>query len=90
MGLGIAPAAIVLMARAGLAGGAAYALVPYLSGDSLLHARANGAIAQMGNLGSTLATPVRRLDGAAGFVGAVFRAARGGAGELGGAVSGAA
>ena len=29
-----------------------------MSGDSLLHARANGAIAQMGNLGSTLGPPL--------------------------------
>ena len=58
MGTGIAPAAVPLMFMAGLAGGAAYALVPYLSGDSLLHARANGAIAQMGNLGSTLGPPL--------------------------------
>ena len=58
MGTGIAPAAVPLMFMAGLAGGAAYALVPYLSGDSLLHAHANGAIAQMGNLGSTLGPPL--------------------------------
>ena len=58
MGLPIAPAAMVLMFVAGLAGGAGYALIPYLSNDSLLQARANGAIAQMGNLGSTLGPPM--------------------------------
>ncbi len=43
---------------AGLAGGAGYALIPFLSNDSLLQARANGAVAQMGNLGSTLGPPM--------------------------------
>ena len=95
MGTGIAPAAVPLMFMAGLAGGAAYALVPYLSGDSLLHARANGAIANGQPRLHPRPAPVRRADGAAGLVGAgvaggVFRAARGGVGELGVAVSGAA
>lgn len=54
----IAPAALVLMFMAGMAGGASFALVPYLSAESLVHARANGAIAQMGNLGSTCGPPL--------------------------------
>lgn len=57
-GITIAPAALALMFTAGMAGGASFALVPYLSTESLVHARANGAIAQMGNLGSTCGPPL--------------------------------
>ncbi len=58
MGLSIGPAAVMLMFAAGLAGGAGYALIPFLSDDSVMQARANGAVAQMGNLGSTLGPPM--------------------------------
>nr|WP_315188647.1 MFS transporter [uncultured Albidiferax sp.] len=57
-GFAIAPVALLLMALVGLAGGAAFALVPYLSDAPPVQARATGAVAQMGNLGSTLGPPV--------------------------------
>ena len=53
-----APAALLLMYLAGLSGGAAFSLIPYLSHESLLQSRANGAVAQMGNLGATLGPPL--------------------------------
>jgi len=58
LGIGIAPAAIMLMYLAGQTGGAAYALIPSLNAASAMQARANGALAQLGNLGSTLGPPV--------------------------------
>jgi AAHS family 3-hydroxyphenylpropionic acid transporter len=57
-GIAIAPVALLLMALVGLAGGSAFALVPYLSDTQPVQARATGAVAQMGNLGSTLGPPV--------------------------------
>ena len=57
-GLAIAPVALVLMYLMGLAGGASFALIPYLSDAPPVQARATGAVAQMGNLGSTLGSPV--------------------------------
>ncbi|MEO5796766.1 MAG: MFS transporter [Rhodoferax sp.] len=58
LGVAIAPVALVLIALVGLAGGAAFALVPYLSDAPPVQARATGAVAQLGNLGSTLGPPV--------------------------------
>ena len=58
LGLDLAPAALLLMYLAGMAGGAAFSLIPYLSHESLVQSRANGAVAQMGNLGSTVGPPV--------------------------------
>jgi MFS family permease len=58
IGLSIAPVALALMFMLGLVGGAAYALIPYLSDAALVQVRANGALAQMGNLGSTLGPPL--------------------------------
>jgi len=57
-GLGIGPAATALLFSAGLAGGSAIALVPALCHDSQTQARANGAVAQMGNLGSSSGPPL--------------------------------
>lgn len=57
-GVAIAPAALVLMFLGGMSGGAGYALIPYLSDEKLLQGRANGAVAQMGNLGSTSGPPL--------------------------------
>ncbi len=57
-GLGIGPAAIALLYLAGLAGGSAYALIPFLNRSASSQARANGAIVQLGNLGSTLGPPI--------------------------------
>jgi AAHS family 3-hydroxyphenylpropionic acid transporter len=66
----IAPAAVALMYAAGVSGGAAYALIPYLSQESLVQARANGAVAQMGNLGSTTGPPLfAALSAAMGVAG---------------------
>lgn len=57
-GVSIAAPALVLMFCGGLSGGAAFALVPALCRTSALQARANGAVAQMGNLGSTCGPPL--------------------------------
>ena len=58
MGFSIAPAALLLLFTSGLSGGSGYALIPYMSDESLVQARANGAVAQMGNLGSTIGPPL--------------------------------
>ncbi|MDR7305243.1 MFS transporter [Rhodoferax saidenbachensis] len=55
------PVALLLMFSAGVAGGSAFALIPYLNDQSALQARANGAVAQLGNLGSTLGPPTFAL-----------------------------
>lgn len=57
-GWGYVEAAIALMLISGLAGGSAFALIPHLNHDSAQQARANGAVAQMGNLGATLGPPL--------------------------------
>ena len=41
-----------------LYGGSLFAVIPYLSDDPPVQARATGAVAQMGDLGSTLGPPV--------------------------------
>ena len=50
--------AILLFAVLGLVQGGSFAAVPQLNKDVESQARANGAMAQMGNLGNTLGTPV--------------------------------
>lgn len=50
-------AALALMVCAGLAGGSAFVLIPALNATHDQQSRANGALAQMGNLGSTLGPP---------------------------------
>lgn len=55
------PVALLLMFCAGVAGGSSFALIPYLNDQSALQARANGAVAQLGNLGSTLGPPTFAL-----------------------------
>jgi len=57
-GDGIAPAALALLLSAGLAGGSAFALIPFLCRERQEQARANGAVAQMGNLGSSCGPPL--------------------------------
>jgi MFS family permease len=57
-GHSIAPAALALLFSAGLSGGAIFALIPYLCRDSRRQARAMGAVAQMGNLGSSSGPPL--------------------------------
>lgn len=58
VGVGYAPASLALLFISGMAGGAGYALIPHLAHEPLQQARAAGAIAQMGNLGSTLGPPL--------------------------------
>jgi MFS family permease len=55
---GYPEAALLLMLVSGLAGGCAFALIPQLNQDAAQQARANGAVAQMGNLGATLGPPL--------------------------------
>jgi len=61
VGWWVAPIAMVLMFTAGLAGGSSFALIPFLNHDISLQARANGAVAQLGNLGATIGPPVFAL-----------------------------
>lgn len=49
------------MLMAGLSGGASYSLIPHLTQDPAQQARANGAVAQLGNLGSTTGPPLFAL-----------------------------
>jgi MFS transporter, AAHS family, 3-hydroxyphenylpropionic acid transporter len=58
VGAGAAVAAMALMFLTGLAGGAAFSLIPHLTQEVPLQARANGAVAQLGNLGSTAGPPL--------------------------------
>jgi MFS transporter, AAHS family, 3-hydroxyphenylpropionic acid transporter len=60
-GQGYALVALGLMYCAGLAGGSAFSLIPVLNPESASQAKANGAVAQLGNLGSTLGPPMFAL-----------------------------
>ena len=51
-------ACLALAAAMGLVQGASFAAVPFLNTELSHQAQANGAMAQMGNLGNTLGTPV--------------------------------
>jgi MFS transporter, AAHS family, 3-hydroxyphenylpropionic acid transporter len=53
--------ALGLMYCTGLAGGSVFSLIPALNPESALQAEASGAVAQMGNLGSTLGPPMFAL-----------------------------
>lgn len=55
---GLPVACLALAAAFGLIQGATFAAVPQLTDDAAAQAQANGAMAQMGNLGNTLGTPV--------------------------------
>jgi AAHS family 3-hydroxyphenylpropionic acid transporter len=57
----MAPMALALMFVAGLSGGSSFAMIPFLNDEPSQQARANGAVAQMGNLGSTLGPPAFAL-----------------------------
>lgn len=63
-----------LMAVIGLVPGAAFANVPYLNADSQRQALANGAIAQLGNVGTAASVPMFAAALQFGFIGmsAVF------------------
>lgn len=54
---GDALACFVLAGALGLVQGASFAAVPQLNPEAVDQARANGAMAQMGNIGNTLGTP---------------------------------
>ncbi len=54
-------ACLALAAAMGLIQGASFAAVPQLNSAAAAQAQANGAMAQMGNLGNTLGTPVMAL-----------------------------
>ena len=49
---------LALATAMGLIQGASFAAIPVLNPDPALQAQANGALAQMGNVGTTLGTPV--------------------------------
>ncbi|SDE09919.1 MFS transporter [Ruegeria marina] len=76
--LGVPPAAtcIALFAVLGLVQGASFAAIPQLNASARDRALANGAMAQMGNLGNTLGTPVLMIvlqsGGTAGMLAAVI------------------
>ena len=53
----VPPVALALMFAAGVSGGSSFAMIPFLNEEPSQQARANGAVAQMGNLGSTLGPP---------------------------------
>ncbi|MDZ7937785.1 MAG: MFS transporter [Rhodoferax sp.] len=61
LGQGYALVALGLMYCAGLAGGSAFSLIPVLNAEPALQAKANGAVAQLGNVGSTLGPPMFAL-----------------------------
>lgn len=52
---------VLLFATLGLVQGASFAAIPALNASAQDRALANGALAQMGNLGNTLGTPVLLL-----------------------------
>ncbi|TDR33029.1 MFS transporter [Hydromonas duriensis] len=58
LGVRVAPAALVLMFLGGVSGGSAFALIPYLSHARQFQVRANGALAQLANMGSTIGPPI--------------------------------
>lgn len=63
-------ACTALFACLGLVQGASFAAVPQLNADTADRALANGGMAQTGNLGNTLGTPILvALNGLAGFTG---------------------
>ena len=55
---GLPLACLVLAGALGLVQGASFAVVPQLNTTAAAQAQANGAMAQMGNVGNTLGTPV--------------------------------
>ncbi len=57
-GVVLAVAAVALAGALGLVQGASFAAIPALNPDPADRARAAGAIAQLGNVGSTTGTPV--------------------------------
>lgn len=70
---GSALVAVALMGALGLVQGPSFAAVPELNSSAEARAEANGAMAQMGNLGNTLGTPILlAMSGAMGIGGLVL------------------
>ncbi|MGZ2257648.1 MFS transporter [Roseobacter sp. A03A-229] len=74
IGLWLAPGAptacLALAATMGLIQGASFAAVPQLNRTADTQARANGALAQTGNIGNTLGTPIMAITaGSLGYAG---------------------
>lgn len=68
-------ACLALAAALGLVQGASFAAVPQLNAAAEDQAKANGALAQMGNLGNTLGTPaLLAVLGVAGYAGMIWTA----------------
>ena len=61
--------AVPVFAVMGLVAGASFAMVPYLNADPADQARANGAVAQLGNVGTALSTPLLAASLGAGIAG---------------------
>jgi MFS family permease len=57
-GVGFIPASIALIFAAGIVPGAVFAMIPFLSRHPSEQALANGAVVQLGNIGSTVGPPV--------------------------------
>ena len=70
------PAACLALAGAlGLVQGASFAAIPHLNATAPTQAQAYGALAQTGNLGNTIGTPVLLMIlGAAGYAGMIWTA----------------
>ena len=65
-------ASLVLAGAMGIVQGASFAAIPQLNHSAVDRARASGAVAQLGNLGTTTGTPVLALMiGAMGPAGVV-------------------
>ena len=65
---------MALLVVIGLVPGASFANVPALNSDSADQARANGAIAQLGNIGTATSTPLFAAVAAGGFAGVAWTA----------------
>lgn len=67
---GLPAACLALAGTMGLIQGASFAAVPQLNHSPETQAQANGALAQMGNVGNTLGTPVMAITaGSLGYLG---------------------
>jgi nitrate/nitrite transporter NarK len=59
LGVGLlVPAALLLMFSSGIVQGATFATIPFLSTTLRDQSQANGAVAQLGNLGATIGPPI--------------------------------
>lgn len=70
-----APLALVVFVLIGLIPGGAFATIPWLNPDPADRARGNGALAQMGNVGTFLSVPIFAATLGAGLAGPVVLAA---------------